>query len=206
MNVSFSEPIAFHQLIGPHGLMTTDQPNEQYTQWVGFREAAGHVLVSGLGLGMVVGMILKQPGVKSVTVVEKQSEVIALTTPYLQSLKTDRVRVVHQDIFKFLDARRPAFYDFAYHDIWYGTNEGTWAEIVVPLWSATRRAGINQIGGWCEREMQGQLFTGLFSAAFTYPHHEWKPYRVFLDALECELGRCKAVEGDEERVAKLIKF
>lgn len=74
--------------------------------------ATGHVLVSGLGLGMVIKALLLKSDVDSITVVELEADVIALVADHYADT---RLRVVHGDAYRWKPDRR---FDWAWHDIW----------------------------------------------------------------------------------------
>lgn len=100
----------------------TDTLDEWWTQTSALAEArqrGGHLLVSGLGLGLFVEMVLGDPGcqVNRITVLEKSLDVIALVAPHLLSRYGDRLEVIHTDAFTWMpppDAR----YTVGWHDIW----------------------------------------------------------------------------------------
>jgi hypothetical protein len=75
----------------------------------------GNILITGLGLGMAVH-ILRLPEfrkqVASITVIEKEADVIRLVADRYKSRK---VRVIHADAMEWTPDRR---YDVAWHDIW----------------------------------------------------------------------------------------
>lgn len=73
--------------------------------------ATGNVLVGGLGLGYFVRMIEGKDDVNSITVVEKNADVIELITKQIKF--SDKVKIVNEDIFE-----HKGEYDFAYIDIW----------------------------------------------------------------------------------------
>ena len=139
--VDFGFPLAFFGLFHEGGMITSNTPNEIYTQRSAFQNVNGDVLVGGLGLGMCVHYMLRCRDVRSVTVVEISEEVIKLASPTLQG---SRVEIVHGDISQYLDSlsRKPKRFDHAYLDTWSGTGEGTWMHDVVPLFRRARRAGI----------------------------------------------------------------
>lgn len=96
-------------------LMMTDTDMERRTNREFLRMANGHVLIAGLGLGMIVHPILTKDGIKSVHVIEKSEDVISLITPTLP--KDSRLHVVCADIFEWMPPRGVKF-DSAYFDIW----------------------------------------------------------------------------------------
>ena len=82
--------------------------------------ARGHILIGGLGLGMIVVAILKfKPNeVASITVIEKEQDIIKLILPHLKKLDAPhKITVVHGDIFQFTPPQN-AKYDTIWFDIW----------------------------------------------------------------------------------------
>ena len=212
LQVAFPRPVAFHLLTNGKGILTSDKPNEIYTQYIGLREATGHVLVGGLGLGTALGMLFNLPKVETVWVVEKEKDVIELARPYLTWLQNtvgkDRFSYIHGDVYDMLRTvakTETVGFDFAYHDIWYQTKEATWAYEVVPLWRASRRANITKMGGWCVRDMQAQLLSGLVKAPYLAPNHPWLPYRVFLAGLR-KVGVTLPFTGAPKELIPWIKL
>lgn len=104
--------------------MMSDTRHERITNWQVWHEAEGDVLIAGLGIGMVVHGILskdfskswnRQKPITSVTVLEKEQDVIDLISP---TLPTDpRIHIVHADVFDWLPPNG-AKYDCLYFDIW----------------------------------------------------------------------------------------
>lgn len=96
------------------GVIMSDTPVERldHTPFVG--AASGNVLVTGLGLGLVTRALLADPAVASVTVIELDLDVIALTAPHIQS---DKLTIVNADAYKWLPERNIKF-DHVWHDIW----------------------------------------------------------------------------------------
>jgi predicted membrane-bound spermidine synthase len=76
--------------------------------------AEGHVLINGLGIGMVLGAVLKRPKVTAVTVVEIDPTIIAMVWPHYQD---PRVTMVQDDAFTFKPPPG-ARYGAVWHDIW----------------------------------------------------------------------------------------
>ncbi len=76
--------------------------------------AKGHVLINGLGLGVVLAHILSKPEVESVTVIEKSEDVIKLTAPHF---KDKRLTVIHADAYDYKPEPKKRF-AAVWHDIW----------------------------------------------------------------------------------------
>lgn len=95
----------------------SDTPSEIREHGLAF-DAVGDVLITGLGLGCIVSALLAKPEVKSITVVEIDRDVIALTGPYYED--EPRVEIVNMDAIaaasKFEDEGRS--FDYGWHDIW----------------------------------------------------------------------------------------
>jgi spermidine synthase len=80
--------------------------------------ASGHVLIAGLGIGLILPAILAKKEVLSVTVIEKYKEVIDLVEPHLHSLPGgEKLHVIESDIFTWKPAKGKKF-DTIYFDIW----------------------------------------------------------------------------------------
>ncbi len=82
--------------------------------------ARGSVLVTGLGLACVARMLQANPLVESITVVEKEQDVIDLVWPYTSH---DRIELVHADAFHYLKKCNRKW-DCNWHDIWADTDRG----------------------------------------------------------------------------------
>lgn len=203
--VKFPVGTTFHELVDDHkgGRLTSDLPVEIYSQYIEFSKVYGDVLVGGLGLGMAAELILRLPGVTSVTVVEKEQKIIDLIKPQIDP----RIEVIHRDLFdylKILPGKRK--FDSAYFDIWYGTGESDWVGYVAPLYRLARKAGIQTVTAWGEWEMKWQLISALYTRSkMDEKFSEWTPYRVFVNGLKKELGG-KPPYGDkyDERIEELI--
>jgi len=103
-------------------IMMSDTPYEARSNRDIIEAARGKVLIAGLGMGMVLVPILQNPAVTSVTVVEKNNNVIKLVYkslvengPFTPNEKMKLV-LVPGDIFDFKP--KPDSYDIIYFDIW----------------------------------------------------------------------------------------
>jgi hypothetical protein len=177
LTVDFGQPVEFNRLYVGKNMLTSDKPVEIHQQYISFSKARGHVLIGGLGLGMCAEMMRRMPAVKTITVVERNQDVIDLIAPQL----TPGIHIVKGDVRQFLQTTALRF-DFAYHDIWYSCGERDWAASVVPLYRLSRKAGIQSLGAWGEFEMQAQLRSALFMRAMGEKKWStWKPYKVFIE-------------------------
>lgn len=114
-------------------------------------EAHGDVLIAGLGIGFILPPILARPNVSSVTVVERNADVIDLVAPYFP-----KVKVVHADAYQWEPPRRS--FDYIYFDIWKNVpNSDNMKEIralKLRYRSALRKGG--KTAAWCEDYARGR--------------------------------------------------
>lgn len=101
--------------------MMSDTRHERLTNWEFYHQAKGNVLIAGLGLGIIVHGILDKNSVKSVTVIEKEMDVIKLIRPTLPKNKS--LSIIHADIFDW-KPEQGALYDCIYFDIWANASDG----------------------------------------------------------------------------------
>jgi len=78
------------------------------------KRAKGNVLINGLGLGVSLSKILEKPEVESVTVIEKDLDVIRLVGPTYA--KDSRVKIINADAYKWKS--NGVRYYVIWHDIW----------------------------------------------------------------------------------------
>jgi predicted membrane-bound spermidine synthase len=98
-------------------VMMSDTRMERETNETLIRRASEHVLLAGLGLGMVIWPLLaRRPRLHSLTVVEKSEDVIDLVAPHLP--KDVRLTIIKGDIFDWLSAKKFPRFNTIYFDIW----------------------------------------------------------------------------------------
>jgi len=98
------------------GVVMSDTRMERYS-CIGFvRQAKGNVLVAGLGLGMVLFPLRGADGVKKITVLEKNGDVIKIVSPYVAHQK---IEIVQADVYDWTPPQG-ASYDTIWFDIWHG--------------------------------------------------------------------------------------
>lgn len=95
-------------------LMMSDTGMERASNRAFIKNANGHVLIAGLGVGLIVYNILSKPSVTKITIVEKYQDVIDLVAPHF----TDpRIEIVCADIMEHQFDKAVKF-DTIYFDIW----------------------------------------------------------------------------------------
>lgn len=96
------------------GLVMSDTEAEMRDHYSAVLNAKGHVLISGLGIGMVLGAILRRPHVERVTVIEIDADLIALVSPHYEC---PRLEIVQADVFQW-SPPKGARYGAVWHDVW----------------------------------------------------------------------------------------
>jgi spermidine synthase len=97
----------------------SDTPAECHDHWEPYCEArlrGGHVLIHGLGLGMLLNRILRDTEC-AVTVVEKSADVIQLVAGHYTERHADRLTIVEGDALTW-QPPRDVRYTVVWHDIW----------------------------------------------------------------------------------------
>ena len=105
----------------------TVTPNEIETMRAPIAAAKGKVVTFGLGLGYFAYMAARKDEVESVTVVERDRDVIALFSDYIlpQLECREKIKVICADAFDFAENTRPnSDFDFAFADIWHDAGDG----------------------------------------------------------------------------------
>ena len=117
-----SPPGRYKRLKKDHVVFMTDLYDEWHTQKIAMEQAlrrGGHVLISGLGLGMVVESILQAPGcpVEHITVLELSADVKNLSGSYLENRYRDRLEIHLADVYTW-QPPEGQHYSVIWHDIW----------------------------------------------------------------------------------------
>lgn len=161
-----SAPLIIHQLCDEkNGVWMTDEPCELNQMARAIHETApyGHVLIGGLGLGILANWVRVVPEVEEVVVVERNPDVIALIRPTL----LPGVKVVRDDTERYLRNMKLLF-DCYMLDTWQGTRETDWWATVLPLrriigrkHGALNSLMLPTIYCWAEDIMLGQVKTAM---------------------------------------------
>ena len=123
----FTERFEFPAVLEDTNEWMTLTPVDLDTSEYAIERARGRVVTFGLGLGYFAYMAARRPDVKSVTVVEKSSEVIALFSEVIlpQIECKDKIRIVNADAFEYAEKVMPSEgFDFAFVDTWRDASDG----------------------------------------------------------------------------------
>jgi len=89
-------------------LMMSDTPKERHDHFEFIRNAKGHVLINGLGMGCCLASVIDK--VDSATVIEKSQDVINLIGKHFP-----KAEIICADAFEWKPKKR---YNAVWHDIW----------------------------------------------------------------------------------------
>lgn len=125
-------------------LVMHDFPDELDTHLNFMLKASGDVLITGLGLGCCARGALANPAVRSVTIIERDSDVLRLVQPSMP--QTPRLEIIQADAVEWAKNNTRQF-DWAWHDLWSDPDAGekdlqlTHAELLVAMADKARRQG-----------------------------------------------------------------
>lgn len=102
------------------------KPNEIETMKEPIEYAKGNVLTFGLGLGYFAYMTSLKETVESITIVEKDQNVINLFKKYIlpQFEYKNKIKIIDQDAYTFYDNLDDKTYDYIFIDIWHDVSDG----------------------------------------------------------------------------------
>lgn len=103
---------------------------ERWTNMNFCTHAHGDVLIGGLGIGLIILAIQDNPEVHSITVIEKNQEVIDMVATQLPL--NEKVKIIQADVFLW-KPQRGVQYDTIYMDIWPWLDSHTYQEEMLPL-------------------------------------------------------------------------
>lgn len=142
------------------------KPSEIASSQAAIDAAAGRVVTFGLGLGYFAFMAARKPEISSVTVVERDSSVIALFSEHIlpQIPNRDKITVIQADAFDYLEHKMSfCSPDFVFMDIWHDIADGT------PLYVRARpyevRFPHTRFMYWIERSLRCALVDELTQRA-----------------------------------------
>jgi len=93
--------------------MMIDNEYERETNQIFLDNAFGHVLIGGLGVGLIIKAVEDNNNIASITVIEKNQRIIDLIVP--QSNFNSKVTVIQGDIHTYLPTKQ---YDTIWLDDW----------------------------------------------------------------------------------------
>ena len=141
----------YTKLVYKGHIIMSDTQAEMIDHWEPVRYARGHILINGLGIGMVLLNCMKKEAVERATVIELSSDVISLVAPYYQEMFGDKIEIIQADALTWKPPKGIK-YDMVWHDIWPDICGDNYEEMK----KLHRRFGrfADWQGSWCRREMK----------------------------------------------------
>ena len=101
-------------------------PNEINTMKEPINNASGNVITFGLGLGYYAYMVSNKENVNSVTIIEKDENVINLfKNVILPKFKNkDKIKIINIDAYEYLEKMDESLYDYCFVDIYHDASDG----------------------------------------------------------------------------------
>ena len=146
----FDNKFSYLALTEGNNIWMSLNPNEIETMKPYINKAKGNVLVLGLGMGYVPFMMAVSPEVKSITIVEKDPEIIALfNSLILPNFKNkEKIKIVEDDAINFVKKNNK--FDYLFADLWHSPEDG------LSLFVQLKRVNKN-IDCWLEESMYALL-------------------------------------------------
>jgi hypothetical protein len=123
----FQTEFMFPAVLENDRIWMTITPNEIETMKEAVDKAFGNVLTFGLGLGYYAYMVSEKVNVESITVVEKNQDVIDLFNKYVlpQFSNAHKIRLIQADAFEYAEQHMSKEkYDFVFTDLWHDVSDG----------------------------------------------------------------------------------
>ena len=119
----FKEEFKYLALLKNNEIWMSVNPNEINTMRPFINEAKGKVLVLGLGMGYIAYMMAIKDDVKSVTVIEKDINIINLFKEHIAPLlKANKIKVIHDDAIRYTENNKG--FDYIFADLWHNPEDG----------------------------------------------------------------------------------
>lgn len=132
-------------------------PHEILTMAMPIKEAKGKVLTFGLGMGYYAFMASIKNNVDEVTIVEKDKNAISLFSEFIlpQFPNPAKIKIVHEDAFRFASTIIDKEYDSIFVDIWHLPFDGLF--LYLPFKRIFRDFKETKIAYWIEKSILALL-------------------------------------------------
>ena len=149
----FDHKFSYLALTEGNNIWMSLNPNEIETMKPYIDKGKGHVLVLGLGMGYVPFMLTAKDEVKSVTIIEKDKEIISLFNSLIYPFfpHKEKIRIIEDDALKYLQkAEKEPSFDYIFADLWHNPEDG------LPLFIGLKKINPN-IDCWLEVSLYALL-------------------------------------------------
>ena len=153
----FSEKFPFPAILENGVEWMTVTPNEIETMRAPIAAARGKVLTLGLGLGYFAFCASEKDEVESVTVIERDAEVIRLFKEHLlpQFPHGEKIRILQADAFAYFEWLTPNEYDYIFADLWHDQSDGL--PMYLRLCRIEKQKALTNVDYWIEPTLLSSL-------------------------------------------------
>ena len=149
----FNQKFSYLALTEGNNIWMSLNPNEIETMKPYINKARGNVLVLGLGMGYVPFMISLKNCVQSVTIIEKDQEIINLFNEliYPHFPNKEKIKIIRGDAIEYASkSEKEGTYDYIFADLWHDPDDG------LPLFVKLKKTNRN-IACWLEVSLYALL-------------------------------------------------
>jgi len=143
------------------GVMMSDHPSETMSNQKFINQAHGHVLIFGLGLGLIIFPLLMDDDIESITVIEKDRGLIQAVGDIIKEHDYEnKLNIIEGDAFEYHNKTHIIQkYDAIYFDIWIRIDEDAFKEMdqLHDLYRKFMKGSSSYIDSWCY-EMKDDYF------------------------------------------------
>ena len=174
----FDHKFSYLALTEGNNIWMSLNPNEIETMKPFINKARGNVLVLGLGMGYVPFMMANKSEIKSITIIEKDPEIIGLfNSLILPSFKSkEKIKIIEDDAINYV--RKNSRFDYIFADLWHSPEDG------LSLFIQLKRINKN-IDCWLEVSMYALLRRCMISLieenTLGYGEENYKFSRTYTD-------------------------
>ncbi len=149
------------------------KPNEIETMQPVIDVIEGRIITFGLGLGYFTYMASLKEKVQSITVVERDNQIIQLFDAYLlpQFQHREKVKIISADAFEYAEKQMPGKnFNYAFVDLWHDVSDGL--DMYLKMIKMEHLSGQTKFFYWIEdsllSRMRWQIFDRVIENAHSY--------------------------------------
>lgn len=122
----FKQKFSYLALTEGNNIWMSLNPNEIETMKPFIDKGKGNVLVLGLGMGYVPYMLAIKDSVKSITIIEKDQNIIDLFNDLIwpKFANKEKIKIIKDDAVLYAKKQKEATYDYIFADLWHEPEDG----------------------------------------------------------------------------------
>lgn len=122
----FKQKFSYLALTEGNNIWMSLNPNEIETMKPFIDKGKGNVLVLGLGMGYVPYMLAIKDSVKSITIIEKDQNIIDLFNDLIwpKFANKEKIKIIKDDAVLYAKKQKEAAYDYIFADLWHEPEDG----------------------------------------------------------------------------------